>query len=122
MVGVQGAVADIQSTAIVGVGAGQWRGLNRPKLVIGLTTAPYRMMPSPLQEKLPFASHLVFRLKADFHKGKSTLITPHLLMFRNLPSLSKSGGCLYLVKLIDEFRLKRCAGQSSGRHARVHLG
>jgi hypothetical protein len=120
VVGVQGAAADIPSAAIVG--AGQSRGLNRPKLVLGLATTLYRVVLSSLQEKLPFASHLVFRLKAYFHKGKRTLITLHLLMFRNLPLLSKSGGCLYLVKLIDELRLKRRAGQSPGRHAQVHLG
>lgn len=100
----------------------QWRGLNRPKLVLGLATAPYRVVPSQQQETLPSASQLVFRLKADFYKGKRTLITLHLLTFRNLPSLSKSGGRLYLVKLIDELRLNRCAGQSAGRHAQVHLG
>lgn len=97
-------------------------GLNRPKLVTGLATAPYRVVPGPLQEKLPSTSHLVFRLKADFHKSQRTLITLHLLMFKNLPSLSKSSGRLYLVQLIDELHLKCHAGQSTGRHAQVHLG
>lgn len=93
---------------------GQSRGVNRPKLAPGLATAPSRVVAGPLQGKLSSAIQLVFRLKADFQEGKGTLITFHLLMLRSLPSLSKSGGCLHLVKLIDELCHKCRTGQSAG--------
>lgn len=93
---------------------GQSRGLNRPKLAPGLATAPSRVLPGPQQENLPLASQFVFKLKADFHKGKRTLIIFHLLTLRNLPPLSKSGGRSHLVKLIDELCRKHRTGQSAG--------
>lgn len=68
MVGVQGAMAGTQSA--VTVGAGTVKGLNRSELAPGLATAPSRVVPGPPQEKLPFASQLVLRLKADLHRAK----------------------------------------------------